>query len=92
MKTVKFANLCMFAVCAVLVLASCAGVPTAATQRVEVPVFTPCVKEPVPKPDFEVDHLPPDASDGAKVLAIARDIPKHLKYELSLRAVIDGCT
>lgn len=72
-----------------LLLAGCKTVPT--TTEVKVPVHVSCVKAVPVKPDFESRKLPPDASDGEKVLAIARDTPRHFKYEGELEAVIEGC-
>lgn len=73
-----------------LMLAGCAHkAPT--TQEVAIPVYVPCVKEVPVKPDFEAPKLAPDASSGEKVLAIARDTPRHFKYEGQLEAVIEGC-
>ncbi len=73
-----------------LLLAGCASAPPT-TQEVKVPVYVVCVKEVPPRPDFEVDRLAAGASDGAKVLAVARDLPRHLMYELLLLAVVEGC-
>jgi hypothetical protein len=75
--------------CAVL-LGGCASAPPA-PQRVEIPVFTPCVKVQVPRPAYEFDKLPSTATDGEIVLALARDWPRGRKYEVELEAVIVGC-
>ncbi|MDN2700297.1 hypothetical protein O0882_28720 [Janthinobacterium sp. SUN073] len=74
----------------VLVLAGCASAPLA-PQRVEVPVFTPCVKSMPHRPAYEFDQLVPAAPDGEIVLALARDWPRGRKYEVELEAVIAGC-
>ena len=74
----------------VLVLAGCASAPPA-LQRVEVPVFTPCVKEVPQRPAYEFDQLTPAATDGEIVLALARDLPRSRKYEGDLEAIIEGC-
>lgn len=57
----------------------------------KIPVYTSCVKDMPVKPDFEAPKLAADASKGEKVLAIARDTPRHFKYEGQLEAVIEGC-
>ena len=74
----------------VLVLAGCGSAPLA-LQRVEVPVFTPCVKAVPQRPVYEFDKLAPMATDGEIVLALARDWPRGRKYEVELEAVIVGC-
>ena len=73
-----------------LVLAGCGSAPLA-PQRVEVPVFTPCVKVVPQRPAYEFDQLEPAAADGEIVLALARDLPRARKYEVELEAVIAGC-
>lgn len=78
------------ALLAVLLLAACAG-PAPVVQEVKVPVYRPCVTAALERPTFAVRGLAPDASDGEKVLALARDLPVHLKYEAQLEAVIAGC-
>ena len=55
----------------VLVLAGCGSAPLA-LQRVEVPVFTSCVKVVPKRPAYEFDHLAPAATDGEIVLALAQ--------------------
>ncbi|WP_229413750.1 hypothetical protein [Massilia violaceinigra] len=50
-----------------------------------------CVSAAPARPTFAIQKLLPDASDGEKVLALARDLPVHLKYEAQLEAVIAGC-
>jgi len=72
----------------VLVLAGCGSAPL----RVEVPVFTQCVKEVPQRPVYEFDQLAPAATDGEIVLALARDWPRGRKYEVELEAVIAGCS
>ena len=69
-------------------LAGCASQP--ATVEVKVPVYVPCAK-PVPRPAFEFPALPDNASDGEKVLAMARDTLVHFKYEGQLEAALAGC-
>ncbi|NHZ40128.1 hypothetical protein [Massilia aquatica] len=78
------------ALLAVLLLAACAG-RAPVVQEVKVPVYRPCVTGALERPAFAVRGLAPDASDGEKVLALARDLPLHLKYEAQLEAVIAGC-
>lgn len=72
-------------------LAQGCGTAPPATQIIEVPVYTPCVKDMPPAPAFEFDKLPLDAPDGAKVLALARDWPRGRTYEGKLEAAIAGC-
>lgn len=69
-------------------LTGCATPP--ATVEVKVPVYVPCAK-PVPRPAFEFPALPDDASDGQKVVAMARDTLLHFKYEAQLEAALAGC-
>jgi uncharacterized lipoprotein YajG len=83
MKLSKFRN---FAVLAML--AGCTTKP--ATVEVKVPVYVPCAKL-VPRPAFAALALDGDASEGEKVLALARDTLLHFKYEAQLEAVIAGC-
>lgn len=73
-----------------LVLAGCASAPPA-PQIVDVPVYTSCVKQEPVKPDYEFGKLSLDATDGDKVLALARDWPRAMKYGVELEAVIAGC-
>lgn len=70
----------------------CAGTRPAPVE-VKVPVYVPCVKpEEVPaRPAYEFDQLSLDATDGAKVLALARDWPRGRAYENSLEIIIEGC-
>ena len=72
----------------ILLLAGCATKP--ATVEVKVPVYVPCAKA-VPRPVFAAMALPADASEGEKVLALARDTLLHFKYGAQLEAVIAGC-
>ena len=72
-----------------LLLTGCATVP--AVREVKIPVAVACVKSVPARPAFATRGLAPDASDGEKVLAIARDLPMHLKYEGELEAIIAGC-
>lgn len=73
-----------------VLLAGCGTAPPA-KQTVYVPVHTPCVKDVPVVPVYEFDKLLADASDGEKVLALARDWPVGRKYERLLEAVIVGC-
>lgn len=73
-----------------VVLSGCASAPPA-TQTVEVPVYTPCVKAVPARPDYEFGKLGPAATDGDKVLALARDWPRAMKYGGELEAVVAGC-
>lgn len=74
-----------------LVLAGCASAPPPATQTVEVPVYVPCVAERPQRPAYEFDKLPADASDGRKIMALARDWVRARAYELQLEAMVAGC-
>ena len=74
----------------VLALAGCSSAPMM-PQRVEVPVFTPCVTVVPKRPAYEFDQLAPAATDGEIVLALARDWPRGRKYVVELEAVIAGC-
>jgi len=74
----------------VLLLAGCASAPPA-PQRVEVPVFTPCVKMEIQRPAYEFDKLTPAATDGEIILALARDWARGQKYEVELEAIVTGC-
>ncbi|MEJ7804850.1 MAG: hypothetical protein WKG03_02875 [Telluria sp.] len=73
---------------ALILLAGCATKP--ATVEVKVPVYVPCAKV-VPRPAFAAPLLPAAASEGEKVLALARDTLLHFEYEAQLEAVIAGC-
>jgi len=80
----------IISVAAMALMAGCGAAPPI-TQQVDIPVFTPCVKEAIPKPEFEFDKLSLDAADGEKILALARDWPRGRTYEGKLEAVIAGC-
>ncbi|MYM81071.1 hypothetical protein GTP44_03735 [Duganella sp. FT50W] len=90
-KPFKFTNLA--GLVAMVLLAGCAATPAPVTQRVDVPVPVFCVKPgDVPaRPDYAVEKLAPSASDGEKVLALARDWPQGRKYEEALEAIVAGC-
>ncbi|MET3132850.1 hypothetical protein AAKU55_003131 [Oxalobacteraceae bacterium GrIS 1.11] len=92
MKRAKHANLRNFASWTIAALLSgCAGAPVLATQAVNMPVYVSCVKSAPTRPDFEFGKLGLAASDGERVLALARDWPRGRKYEGELEAVIEGC-
>ena len=74
----------------VCLLAGCASAPPAPV-RVEIPIFTPCVKVVPQRPAYEFDQLAPAATDGEMVVALARDWPRGRKYEVELEAAIAGC-
>lgn len=74
----------------VLLLAGCNTTPSAPV-RVEIPVFTPCVKVQIPRPEYEFDKLSATATDGEIILALARDWPRGRAYEAQLDAIIEGC-
>lgn len=76
---------------AAALLAACTTVKPPITQTVEIPVITPCVKMVPVAPDYEFDQLPATASDGDKVLALARDWIAGRKYEGQQAVVIEGC-
>jgi hypothetical protein len=73
-----------------LLLAGCATAPPAPVE-VKVPVVVPCVTAPPARPVYEFDRLPATASDGEKVLALARDWPRGRKYEGELEVALAGC-
>ena len=74
----------------VLLLAGCASSPPAPV-RVEIPVFTPCVKVVPQRPAYEFDKLPSTATDGEIVFALARDWVRARSYEASLEGTLIGC-
>lgn len=74
-----------------LLLAGCASTPAPVTQEVKVPVYVPCVTAVPARPDYEFGKLTLVATDGEKVLALARDWPRARKYEGELEAAIEGC-
>ena len=73
----------------VLLLAGC-GNALQAPQRVEVPVFTPCLKTVPQRPAYEFDQLAPAATDGEIILALARDWQRGRKYEQLIEAALSG--
>lgn len=76
-----------------IVLTGCSATPAPVVQRVEVPVPVPCVSAadlPL-RPAFEVERLPTGASDGEKILALARDWPSGRKYEAQMAALLGAC-
>lgn len=73
-----------------VLLVGCVNAPPA-PQRVEVPVFTPCVKVLPQRPVYEFDRLAPTATDGEIILALARDWPRGRKFEGELLVAIAGC-
>lgn len=87
----KIVNLTKLASSAAFVLLAGCGTAPPATQTVEVPVYVSCVKERPQRPAYEFDKLPADASDGRKVMALARDWARARVYELQLEAVVAGC-
>jgi hypothetical protein len=74
-----------------VLLAGCASAPPPSTQTVEVPVYVPCVAVRPQRPVYEFDKVPADASDGRKVMALARDWVRGRKYEGALEAAVAGC-
>ena len=91
MKKSRIVNLPGLASLVILALLVGCGTVPPATQIVEVPVYTPCVKGVPPAPVYEFDKLPLDARAGEKVLALARDWLVGRKYEGQLEAVVAGC-
>ena len=87
----KIVNLTKLAISAMAVLLAGCGSAPPAPQRVEMPVFTPCVNVVPQRPAYEFDQLTPAATDGEIVLALARDWPRGRRYEGELEAVIAGC-
>ncbi|MBW3496990.1 hypothetical protein [Janthinobacterium sp. NKUCC08_JDC] len=73
-----------------MMLVGCASAPPV-VQPVEVPVFTPCVKQVPQRPPYEFDKLPSTATDGEIILALGRDWIGGRKYEIELYAVVKGC-
>ena len=64
----------------VVLLAGCAT--PSVVPEVRVPVYTPCIRAAPERPAFATRSLAPDASDGEKILAIARDLAARL-YRLA---------
>lgn len=85
----KIAKLTILSI--LIMVAPGCGTALPAAQVVNVPVFTPCVKSVPARPAFAALALPAGASDGEKVLALARDTIEHFKYEGLLEAAIAGC-
>lgn len=71
-------------------LGGCTTTPPAPV-RVEVPVMMPCVVDVPQRPVYEFDKLPPTATDGEIILALARDWLRGRWYEGELEVVIAGC-
>ena len=72
-----------------ILLGGCAAKP--ATIEAKVPVYVQCVKSVPVRPAFASLVLSGTATEGEKVLALARDTLLHFKYEGQLEAVIAGC-
>lgn len=72
------------------ILAGCATAPLMPVE-VKVPVSVPCATTAPARPAYEFDRLPATASDGEKVLALARDWLRARKYEAELEAALAGC-
>lgn len=85
----KIINLPGLAILVVL-LNGCGSAPPT-PLRVEIPVFTPCVKAVPQRPEYEFDRLPAGATDGEIILALARDWARGRKYESGLEVAIAGC-
>ena len=89
-NTFDISQFCKLAFLCTALLAGCGSAPPA-PQRVEVPVFSTCVKSVPQRPVYEFDRLTPVDTDGEMVLALARDWPRGRKYEGELEAIIEGC-
>ncbi len=78
---------------AVLVLfgPGCTTKPPIVTQEVKIPVAVPCITAAPARPAFEFPLLSPTATNGDKILTMARDTLLHFKYEGQLEAAIAGC-
>ena len=87
----KIVNLTKLASLAAAVLLSGCGSTPPAPQRVEIPVFIPCVKAVPQRPAYEFDQLTPAVTDGEIVLALARDWLHGRKYEGELEAALVSC-
>lgn len=85
----KLAKFRIFAT--LFILAGCGTTPPPVVQRVEVPVYAECVLVMPKRPEFAFDKLKVSDLSGAKVLALVEDVPRWLKYEGELLAVIEGC-
>jgi hypothetical protein len=81
----------IFAMLVVLACVGCATKSVPATREVQVAVMVECVKNVPARPANEFEKLTTAASDGEKVIALARDYPRSQKYEGELVAVIEGC-
>jgi len=75
---------------ACLLLVGCGTAPSA-QHIVELPVYTPCVKDTPLAPIYEFDKLSLDAPAGEKIMALARDWVRGRKYESELEAALAGC-
>ena len=71
-------------------LAGCATLPPAPV-RVEVPVMVPCIGAVPVRPTYDFDKLPPTATDGEVILALARDWAGSRPYEIALEALVASC-
>ena len=83
----KFRN---FAISCAVLLAGCTSAPPAAV-RVEVPVMVPCIGAVPVRPTYDFDKLPPTATDGEAILALARDWARSRPYEIALEALVASC-
>lgn len=91
MKTGERTNLPKLASSALFaVLTGCAG-SSPAPQIVKVPVYTSCVTTAPARPQYEFSSLTQAATNGDKILALARDWPRGRAYELELEALVEGC-
>ena len=73
-----------------LLLEGCATAPPAPV-RVEVPVMVPCIGAVPVRPTYDFDKLPPTATDGEVILALARDWARSRPYEIALEALVASC-
>ena len=91
MKNGKTCDKSQFRNFALLYAAMLAGCASAPPVRVDVPVMVPCLNAVPVRPTFEFENLSPVATDGEKILALARDWPRARSYEERLEAAIAGC-
>ncbi len=85
----KFRNFEIFLL--ICLFAGCTAKPPLVTHEVKIPVAVPCITSAPARPAFEFPVLSPRATDGDKILSMARDTLLHFKYEGQLEAAIAGC-
>lgn len=70
-------------------LSGCASAPPA--QIVKIPAAVACITRAPVRPIYEFEALTTTATDGQKILSLARDWPRGRAYEAALEATIAGC-